>query len=46
MLALNKALQQDGEGTGLCFIRVRYSPSGAISALLGEKADASQLIPW
>lgn len=45
MLALNKALQQAGEETSIRFIRVRYSPSGAISALLSEKADAGQLLP-
>ena len=45
MLALNKALQQAGEETSLRFIRVRYAPSGAISALLSEKADAGQLLP-
>ena len=46
MLTLNKALQQAGEETSLRFIRVRYAPSGAISALLSEKADAGQLLPW
>ena len=45
MLALNEVLQQAGERTGLCFIHVWYSLSGAISALLSEKADSSQLIP-
>ena len=45
MLVLNEALQQAGEETSLRFIRVRYAPSGAISALLSEKADAGQLLP-
>ena len=45
MLALNEALQQVGEETYIRFTRVRYAPSGAISALLTEKADAGQLIP-
>ena len=45
MLALNEALQQAGEMVDLRFTRVRYAPSGAISALLSEKADAGQLIP-
>ncbi len=45
MLALNEALQQAGEEMSLRFIQVRYAPSGAISALLFEKADAGQLLP-
>ena len=45
MLALNEALQQVGEETSIRFTRVRYAPSGAISALLSEKADAGQIIP-
>ncbi|MCJ1348444.1 hypothetical protein MMC31_006676, partial [Peltigera leucophlebia] len=45
MLALNEALQQAGVETYIRFSRVRYAPSGAISALLTEKADAGQLIP-
>ena len=45
MLALNKALQQAGVKTYIRFSRVQYAPSGAISALFTEKADAGQLIP-
>ena len=45
MLALNEALQKAGEGLDTRFSRVRYAPSGAISALLTEKADAGSLIP-
>lgn len=45
ILALNEALQQVGEETYIRFTRVRYAPSGAISALLTEKADAGELIP-
>ena len=45
MLALNEALQQAGVETYIRFSRVRYAPSGAISALHTEKADAGQLIP-
>ena len=45
MLALNEALQKAGEETYIRFSRVRYAPSGAISALLTEKGDAGQLIP-
>ena len=45
MLALNEALQQAGVETYIRFSRVRYVPSGAISALLTEKANAGQLIP-
>ena len=45
MLALNEALQKAGEEPCIRFSRVRYAPSGAISALLTEKADAGQLIP-
>ena len=43
MLALNEALQKAGEETRFC--RVRYSPSGAISTLLTEKANAGLFIP-
>ena len=43
MLALNKALQKAGEETRFC--RVRYSLSGAVSALLTEKANAGLIIP-
>ena len=45
MLALNEALQKAGEGLETRFFRVRYSPSGAVSALLTEKANAGSLIP-
>ena len=45
MLALNEALQKAGEGLDTRFSRGRYTPSGAISALLTEKADAGSLIP-
>lgn len=44
MLAVNKALEKAGEPTFVRFSRVRYSPSGAISALLTEKADATELL--
>ena len=43
MLVLNEALQKAGEGTR--FSRVRYSPSGAVSALLNENSDAGTIIP-
>ena len=45
MLALNKALQKAGEGLDTRFIRVSYAPSGAISALLTEQANAGVLLP-
>ena len=45
MLALNEALARAGEGIDIRFSRVRYSPSGAVSALLTEKANAGLLIP-
>lgn len=45
MLALNEALQKAGEAQDIRFSRVRYAPSGAISALLTEKADAGLLVP-
>jgi len=45
MLALNEALQKAGESIYTRFCGVRYSPSGAISALLTEKANAGVLIP-
>ncbi len=45
MLALNEALQKAGEGLDTRFIRVKYAPSGAISALLTEQANAGSLIP-
>ena len=44
MLVLNEALQKAGIETKVCFSRVRYAPSGSISALLTEKADATMLI--
>lgn len=45
MLALNEALQKAGKGLDTRFCRVRYAPSGAISALLTEKRNAGLLIP-
>ena len=45
MLALNEALQKAGEGPDTRFIRVKYAPSGAISALLTEQANAGSSIP-
>lgn len=44
MLALNEALQRAGKGLETCFCRVKYSPSGAVSAFLTEKANAGSLI--
>lgn len=43
MLVINKALQKAGEGTRFC--RVRYLPSGAVSALLTENSHAGTIIP-
>lgn len=45
MLALNEALQKAGIESKVWFSRVRYAPSGSISALLTEKADAAMLLP-
>lgn len=45
MLALNEALQKAGEGLDTRFIRVKYVPSEAISALLTEQANAGILFP-
>ena len=45
MLALNEALQKAGVEPNVRFSRVRYAPSGSISALLTEKADATMLLP-
>ena len=45
MLALNEALQKTGIESKVRFSRVRYAPSGSISALLTEKADATMLLP-
>lgn len=45
MLALNEALQKAGEGPDTRFIRVKYAPSGAISALLTDQANAGALLP-
>lgn len=45
MLALNEALQKAGVGSKVRVCRVRYAPSGSISALLTEQADASMLLP-
>ena len=44
MLALNEALQKAGEPATVRFSRIGYSQSGAISALLTEKADAKELL--
>lgn len=44
MLALNEALQKVGESALIRFSRVKYSQSGAISALLTEKANAEALL--
>lgn len=43
MLALKKALQKDEEKTR--FYRVKYLPSGVVSALLIEKANTGSIIP-
>ena len=45
MLVLNKTLQNGREGSDTRFSRIRYAPSGAVSALLTEKANARLLIP-
>lgn len=45
ILALNEALQKAGIESKVRFCRVRYAPSGSISALLTEKADATMLFP-
>ena len=45
MLVLNEALAKAGEGVDIRFSQVRYLPSGAVSALLTEKANAGLLIP-
>lgn len=45
MLALNEALQKAGVESKVRFCRVRYAPSGLISALLTEKANANMLLP-
>lgn len=44
MLALDEAFQRVGEPTSVHFSRVSYSHSGAISALLGKKGDAIELL--
>lgn len=44
MLALNEALQKAGVEPKVRFTRVRYAPSGPISALLTEKADETMLL--
>lgn len=44
MLALNEALQKAGELATARFSRIGYSQSGAISALLTEKAGAKELL--
>ena len=45
MLALNEALQKAGVESKTRFIRVKYAPSGSISAFLTEKSDATMLLP-
>ena len=45
MLALNEALQKAGIEPKIRFTQVKYAPSGSISALLTEKADATMLLP-
>lgn len=45
ILALNEVLQGAGKGLKTRFCWVRYSPSGEVSALLTEKANAGSLIP-
>ena len=45
MLALNESLQKAGVDPKVRFSRVRYAPSGSVSALLLEKADATTLLP-
>ncbi len=45
MLALNEALQKARVEAKVRFSRVRYAPSGSISALLTGKADATMLLP-
>ena len=45
MLGLNEALQKAGVDSKVRFCRVRYAPSGSISALLTEKADVTMLLP-
>lgn len=43
ILVLNEALQKAGEG--IRFFRVKYSPSGAVSALLTKNSDTGTIIP-
>ena len=45
MLALNKALARAEERVDIRFLRVKYSLSGAVFALLTEKANAGLSIP-
>lgn len=45
MLALNKALQRVREDLETWFCSVRYAPSGEISELPPEKANAGLIIP-
>lgn len=45
MLALNEVLQKAGKAIYTQFCQVRYFSSGAISAILTEKANARVLIP-
>lgn len=44
MLVLNKALHKAGVESKVRFCQMQYAPSGSISALLTEKADAAMLI--
>lgn len=44
ILALNEALQKAGESASIRISRIGYSQSGAISALLTEKADTRELL--
>ncbi len=44
ILALNEALQKSREPATVQFNKVGYSKSGAILALLTEKADAKELL--
>lgn len=45
MLVLNEGLAKAGEGVDIRFSQVRYSLSGAVSALLTNKPNARSLIP-
>ena len=45
ILVLNEALQKAGEGSDTRFSQIRYEPSGGVSALFTENANARLLIP-